>query len=164
MGVTGCGKTTVGAMLASACGWEFHDADDFHSAENVAKMRSGNALDDDDRWPWLDSLNKYIIHNERQGKSLVLACSALNQAYRDRLALGCRSARFVFLDGEKELIRRRLLARQGHYMSPKLIESQFALLERPEDALVLDVSADPATLVREIRKQLVSCRPSRDSV
>lgn len=156
MGVTGCGKTTVGAMVASACGWELYDADDFHPAENVAKMRSGIALDDSDRWPWLDRLYRFIINNDRQGRSLVLACSALKQAYRDRLARGCGSVRFVFLDGEKELIRGRLLARQGHYMDPNLLDSQFAILERPADALVFDISASPETLAREIRKQLVS--------
>src|SRR5487761_2541899 len=95
MGVTGCGKTTVGALLAKDCGWEFYDADDFHPADNVAKMRRGEPLTDADRWPWLDRLNALLLDNERQGKSLVLACSALKQAYRDRLAHGCASARFA---------------------------------------------------------------------
>jgi gluconokinase len=154
MGVTGSGKTTVGAMLAGACGWEFHDGDDFHPVENVAKMRGGAALDDADRAPWLDRLNRLAIDHERRGAGMVLACSALKQRYRDQLAHGCQSARFVFLDGGKELIRGRLLARQGHYMNPNLLESQFAILERPADALVLDVSADPASLVRRIRERL----------
>ena len=154
MGVTGCGKTTVGAMLAEACGWDFHDADDFHPAENVAKMKRGAALDDQDRWPWLARLNAFLLDSEREGKSLVLACSALKQVYRDRLARGCAAARFIFLDGDKELIRARLLARQGHYMNPKLLDSQFAILERPQDALRLDVADSPAELVRRIRKEL----------
>jgi len=154
VGVTGCGKTTIGAMLAEACGWDFHDADDFHPAENVAKMKSGAPLDDEDRRPWLARLNTFLLESERQGKSLVLACSALKQVYRDRLASGCAAARFVFLDGDIELIRARLAARQGHYMNPKLLDSQFAILERPADALRLDVAAGPAELVRSIREGL----------
>jgi len=154
MGVTGCGKTTVGALLAGACGWDFHDADDFHPAENIAKMRSGIALDDEDRWPWLDRLNAFLSVNEKQGKSLVLACSALKQVYRDRLARGCAAAHFVFLDGEIELIRTRLLARQGHYMNPNLLDSQFAVLERPRDALQFDIEATPVMLVNTIRRTL----------
>ena len=154
MGVTGCGKTTVGVTLAAACGWIFHDADDFHPAENVAKMKRGAALDDEDRWPWLARLNTFLLDHEREGKSVVLACSALKQSYRDRLARGCAAARFVFLDGDKQLIRARLAARQGHYMNPKLLESQFAILERPEDALRLDIAGSPAEMVRSIRKGL----------
>ena len=154
MGVTGCGKTTVGTLLAQDCGWAFLDADDFHPAENIAKMQRGEPLDDADRWPWLDRLNALIADNERQGKSLVLACSALKQVYRERLARGCAALRFVFLDGDRELIRARLAARQGHYMNPKLLESQFAILERPQDALRLDASESPAELVRFIRERL----------
>ena len=154
MGVTGCGKTTVGTLLAQDCGWAFLDADDFHPAENIAKMQRGEPLDDADRWPWLDRLNALIADNERQGKSLVLACSALKQVYRERLARGCAALRFVFLDGDRELIRARLAARQGHYMNPKLLESQFAILERPQDALRLDASESPAELVRCIRERL----------
>jgi gluconokinase len=155
MGVTGCGKTKVGAMLADVCGWDFHDADDFHPAENVTKMKSGVALTDEDRWPWLERLNTFLLDSERQGKSLVLACSALKQVYRDRLARGCVGARFVFLDGDRELIRARLAARQGHYMNPKLLDSQFAILERPQEALRLDIAESPAELVRSIRERLV---------
>jgi gluconokinase len=154
MGVTGCGKTTVGAMLAQDCGWEFHDADDFHPAENVAKMKRGAPLDDEDRRPWLERLNTFLLDSERQGKSLVLACSALKQVYRDRLARNCAAARFVFLDGDMELIRARLAARQGHYMNPKLLDSQFAILERPREALRLDIAESPAELVRSIRERL----------
>jgi len=154
MGVTGCGKTTVGALLAEQCGWEFHDADDFHPPENVAKMKRGEALTDEDRWPWLERLHAFLLNSERQGKSLVLACSALKQAYRDRLARGCAAARFVFLDGDKEMIRARLAARKGHYMNPTLLDSQFAILERPQDALRLDTGDSPAEMVRSIRQAL----------
>jgi gluconokinase len=154
MGVTGCGKTKVGAMLAEDCGWAFHDADDFHPAENVAKMKSGVALTDDDRSPWLARLNALLLDAERQGKSIVLACSALKQVYRDRLTCGCATARFILLDGDMELIRARLATRRGHYMNPRLLASQFAILEPPREALRLDVAESPAALVQSIRTQL----------
>jgi gluconokinase len=154
MGVTGCGKTTVGQALARDCGWDFHDADDFHPADNVAKMKSGKPLTDADRWPWLDRLNALIVDSERQGKSLVLACSALKRIYRDRLACDCAGVRFVLLDAGEEVIRARLAARQGHYMNPKLLDSQFAILERPQDALALDAAGSPSELVTRIRKTL----------
>lgn len=152
MGVTGCGKTTVGAMLAQDCGWAFFDADDFHPAANIAKMKRGAPLTDEDRWPWLDRLNALLIESEHDGASLALACSALREVYRERLARGCATARFVFLDGERDLIRARLAARQGHYMNPKLLDSQFAILEPPASALRLDAAASPSDLVRDIRK------------
>jgi gluconokinase len=154
MGVTGCGKSTVGALLAQDCGWDFHDADGFHPAENVAKMKRGAPLDDEDRWPWLERINAFLIESEQQGQSLVLACSALKQVYRDRLARGCTATRFVFLDGDRELIRARIAGRQGHYMNPKLLDSQFAILERPQDALRLDIAENPSELVRCIRERL----------
>lgn len=153
MGVTGCGKTTVGAMLAEACGWNFHDADDFHPAENVAKMQRGAPLTDEDRWPWLDRLNALLVSREQRGDSLVLACSALKQVYRDRLARNCTTVRFAYLEGDMELIRARLAARQGHYMNPKLLDSQFAILERPADALRLDAVGSPVALVDKIRTE-----------
>ncbi len=154
MGVTGCGKTTVGVLLAQELGWTYYDADDFHPAENVAKMRRGEALADTDRWPWLERLNALLLDSERHGKNMVLACSALKQAYRERLVRGCAVARFVLLDGERETIRARLAARQGHYMNPALLDSQFAILERPLDALQLDAAESPAALVRHIREAL----------
>jgi len=154
MGVTGCGKTTVGALLAQDCGWAFHDADDFHPAANVAKMKSGIPLADADRWPWLDRLNALLRDSDGEGKSLVLACSALKQVYRERLARACNTVRFVLLDGDREMIRARLAGRQGHYMNPKLLDSQFAILERPHDALRLDAAESPAVLVRKIRESL----------
>ena len=153
MGVTGCGKTTVGEMLAKECGWEFYDADDFHPEENVAKMQRGEPLTDEDRWPWLDRLNALLRDRERLGGNLVLACSALKQRYRERLARDC-ALRFVFLDCDRETIRARLAERRGHYMNPKLLDSQFATLERPGDALRLDAADTPAVLVSGIREVL----------
>ena len=154
MGVTGCGKTTVGVLLAQELGWTFYDADDFHPAANVAKMKSGAPLDDEDRWPWLGRLNALLLEIEGGGRSAVLACSALKQAYRERLVRGCAAARFVLLDGEPELIRARLAARRGHYMNPALLDSQFAILERPPEALRLDAAESPAALVLHIREAL----------
>lgn len=156
MGVTGCGKTTVGSLLAQDCGWAFYDADDFHPADNVAKMKRGSPLTDEDRWPWLDRLNALLQDSERQGKGLVLACSALKQVYRDRLARGCAALRFVLLDVDRELIRARLAARRGHYMNPALLDSQFAILERPQDALVVDAAGDPAAVASNIRTALAA--------
>ena len=154
MGVTGCGKTTVGVPLAQELGWTFYDADDFHPEENVAKMRRGEALGDADRWPWLDRLNALLRDAEREGKSAVLACSALKQAYRERMVRGCASARFVFLDGDRELIRARLKARRGHYMNPALLDSQYAILEPPTAALRVDAAETPAAQVQSIRTAL----------
>ena len=154
MGVTGCGKTTVGVLLARELGWAFHDADDYHPAENVAKMKAGTPLTDADRWPWLARLNALLRENERESANVVLACSALKRAYRERLAQGCANLRFVFLDGTPECIRARLAARRGHYMNPALLDSQFATLERPQDALRLDADASPGVLVQAIRTEL----------
>ncbi|MDP1952705.1 MAG: gluconokinase, GntK/IdnK-type, partial [Betaproteobacteria bacterium] len=137
-----------------ALGSRLVEGDDYHLAASQAKMQQGIALTDEDRWPWLDRLNALLLEHERQGKSLVLACSALKQVYRDRLARGCAAAHFVLLDGDRELIRARLAARQGHYMNPKLLASQFAILERPPDALRLDAAGSPEALVLSIRKTL----------
>jgi gluconokinase len=156
MGVTGCGKTTVGAMLAGACGWDFFDADDYHPSHNVDKMRRGEALTDEDRAPWLDRLGELLARHAAAGSSAVLACSALKQTYRERLMAHCPGVRFAFLDGDKELIRSRLLARQGHYMNPALLDSQFAILERPAGAIVLDATDEPLELVRHLRAVLAA--------
>jgi gluconokinase len=154
MGVAGCGKTTVGAMLAGACGWSFHDADDFHSPASVAKMKNGIPLTDEDRKPWLDRLNSLALDAEREGRSIVLACSALKSVYRAHISNNCKAVRFVLLNGSKALISERLAARHGHFMNPLLLDSQFSILEPPADALILDVTPQPTALVGEIRKQL----------
>jgi gluconokinase len=146
MGVTGAGKTTVGRLLAEKLGARFADADDYHPAENVAKMRAGVALDDADRAPWLGRLNGLLREAEAKGESLVLACSALKRAYRERLMQGTADLRFVFLDGTKELLASRLAGRTGHYMNPALLDSQLATLERPDDAIVIWIDASPEEL------------------
>jgi gluconokinase len=154
MGVTGVGKTTVGVPLAQACTMRFYDADDYHSKTNVDKMRAGIALQDPDRWPWLDRLNELLRAASTRGESAVLACSALKQSYRERLSAGVDDIHFVWLRGEKALIHERLAARTGHYMNPALLDSQLAALEPPGDAIVVDVDAAPEKLVAEIRRKV----------
>ena len=144
MGVSGSGKTTVGAMLAGQLGWEFVDGDDFHPPENVAKMRSGHALTDEDRWPWLDSIARWIDAVRGTGGCGIVACSALRRAYRDRLAAGRPDVEVVFLEGNSALIAQRQAARPRHYMPASLVASQFATLERPdEDERVMEISVEP---------------------
>jgi len=150
MGVTGVGKTTVGKLLADKTGWPLHDADNYHSAANVEKMRAGIPLTDDDRWPWLDRLNALLRAAEARGESAILACSALKQRYRDRLQQGLRDVRWVHLKGDMALIRSRLEQRKGHYMNPALLQSQFDALEAPLDALIIDVDDEPAALAQQV--------------
>src|SRR5215218_1732113 len=140
MGVTGVGKTTVGERLAADLGWPFFDADALHPPANVEKLRRGVALTDDDRAPWLAAIRDLMREHARAGRSAVIACSALKQAYRDYLAARTGDVRFVHLTGEFVLIEHRLRERAGHFMSPSLLASQFATLEEPTDALRLDVS------------------------
>ena len=140
MGVAGVGKTTIGRRLAAALGWDFYDADDFHSPANVEKMHAGVALTDADREPWLDRLQALVADLGRRGRSAVLACSALRRAYRARLAVAGIDVRFVHLTADPSTIRARLAARGGHFMPASLLDSQLATLEAPEDAVTVDVS------------------------
>lgn len=139
MGVTGCGKSTVGAALAARLGWPFLDADDFHPEANVAKMASGVPLDDGDRWPWLDRIADELRRIEAADGSAVLACSALKEAYRERLAAG-GDVRFVHLTGDPDTIAGRLAVRKHRYMPASLLASQYATLEPPRDAIEVDVA------------------------
>jgi gluconokinase len=154
MGVTGVGKTTVGRLLAAELGAEFLDADDYHPPANVAKMKAGKPLDDVDRAPWLVRLNAVLREHAREGRSVVLACSALKVAYRTVLVDGLADARFVFLHGSRALLAERLAARRGHYMNPALLDSQLATLEAPNDAILIDIAQSPAEMVRAIRRAL----------
>ncbi|RAI41741.1 gluconokinase [Rhodoplanes roseus] len=149
MGVAGSGKTTIGLLLAERLGCGFSDADSFHPPANVEKMRAGIPLTDDDRWPWLHALRAAIEGWERAGVDHVVACSALKQAYRDVLAPQ-DDATFVYLKGSAALIGPRLAARTGHYMNPKLLDSQFATLEEPDDAIVVDIAPTPPEIVADI--------------
>jgi gluconokinase len=150
MGVSGVGKTTVGELLSRQTGWPLYDADDFHPPVNIEKMRSGIPLTDDDRWPWLDRLNTVLREVDQRGGSALLACSALKQRYRDRLAQGLTDVRWIHLTGSFELIKQRIDARKGHYMTAKLLESQFAALEAPSDAIAVDVTAEPGQLAAQV--------------
>jgi len=155
MGVSGCGKTTVGQMLAKAQGWAFLDADDFHSSANKAKMQAGIPLQDADRADWLASLGEALAKRQRAGVSVVMACSALKQAYRDRLAQAVPFS-LVYLFGSQDLIAQRLQNRPGHFMNPALLDSQFAILEAPDDALHIPVELPVAEAVARIQLALAA--------
>ena len=136
MGVSGAGKTTVGTVLATQADATFADADDFHPPANKQKMAAGQPLNDADRQPWLEALNRLLRSWYEQGRSGVLACSALKEAYRETLSTGMPAwvVNYVLLDGSREMIGARLAARHHEYMNPKLLESQFATLEPPSNA------------------------------
>ncbi|HWA87663.1 MAG TPA: gluconokinase [Opitutus sp.] len=151
-GVAGSGKTTVGRQLAAALDWSFADADDFHSAANIAKMSAGHPLTDADRAPWLAALRAFIDERLARGENAVLACSALKSSYRDELVAGRGQIRLVYLRGSRALLLDRLRHRTGHYMKPAMLDSQLAALEPPADALALDIRHPPAALVEEIRR------------
>jgi gluconokinase len=153
MGVTGSGKTTVGTVLAQQLGWEFADADDFHSPANVAKMKAGIPLDDADRAPWLASLRQAIEQWIAKRQNVVLACSALKKNYRDELAVD-REVRFVYLKGSYDLIYQRLKQRHGHFASEKILAGQFADLQEPDDALTVKIDQPVEEIVAEIRRGL----------
>jgi gluconokinase len=152
MGVAGVGKTTIGEALARALGARFIDADDYHPPENVAKMKAGIPLDDADRWQWLHRLNEELKKQQRA----VLACSALKESYRQRLARDLEGFRIVYLHGSAELIRERMKARRHRYMPPALLDSQLATLEPPTDAIAVDVAAPLEKSVATIVERLQS--------
>jgi gluconokinase len=159
MGVAGAGKTRVGKLLASELAWPFADGDDYHPPANLEKMRNGIPLTDSDRAPWLEILHALIASWIAEGKSAVLACSALKRAYRERLLVGSE-VRFVYLKGNVALLQARLRERQGHYMTVQMLESQLATLEEPECALIVDVSHPPEEIAAEIRSKLVPAEGS----
>lgn len=150
MGVTGAGKTTVGLALAARLGWRFADADDFHSAANVEKMRAGMPLTDSDREAWLDALAGVVAECERRGESLVLACSALKQRYRERLHAATPAVLFVYLRISRELAGTRVRDRQGHFMPKTLVGSQFEALEEPVVGLTVDGSQPVEEVVSRV--------------
>jgi gluconokinase len=153
MGPAGCGKTVVGRAVAAALQVEFIDGDDLHPVENVAKMKRGQALTDDDRWPWLDRIANVMAARAASDQSLIVACSALRRIYRDRLRRGDPALRFVFLDAPQDVLERRLIARTGHFMPTSLVASQCATLERPDGeqgVLTVNATASIEDIVREV--------------
>ncbi len=151
MGVSGSGKSVVGRAAAHELGWEFCEGDDHHPARNVAKMSSGVPLTSEDREPWLVNLLEVMNGYEDQGKSLVLACSALEADFRDRL-LSRNDVDLVYLTGDRNVIARRIEARRGHFMSHDMLDSQLKALEEPDAAVVIDVSQDVDAIVALVVK------------
>ncbi len=156
MGVSGCGKTTVGRLLAESLGCPFHDADDDHPPANVEKMRRGEPLTEADRAPWFATLNGRLRQWSAEPGHVILACSALTRNARRAITaeVDPDAYRLVLLDGSADLLRRRLANRQHRYMPASLLDSQLATLERPEDAVVIDIDAEPHTIVEAIRVSL----------
>jgi gluconokinase len=149
MGTTGAGKTTVGKLLAARLGWTFLDADDFHPAANIEMMKRGIPLADADRMPWLENIHASLIQLSAAGSNVVLACSALKQSYRDKLTAGT-DMRVVYLRGTYDQMRRHIEARHGHFAGEAILAGQFADLEEPKNALVLDVSRPPDDLASNV--------------
>ena len=153
MGVTGSGKTTVGKLLAQRLGWLFLDADDFHPAANIEKMKHGVPLSDEDREPWLAAIHAELLKCAAENKDAVLACSALKRSYRARLAAGVE-LRICYLKGTYHEIAARLQSRTGHFAGEGILAGQFADLEEPRDALVLRVSQTPEEIVGDVLRKL----------
>jgi gluconokinase len=156
MGVSGVGKTTIGTLLAARTGWKFEDADDYHSEDNRRKMAAGIALTDADRGPWLTAVHERMLQYRQDSESVILACSALKEQYRELLAHGFseREMRFVYLHAPAFLIEERLRARHHPYMNPDLLVSQLATLEVPPDAWPVTVVGTPEEAVEEILRRL----------
>ena len=153
MGVSGCGKSSVGAALASRLGIAYRDGDDLHPASNVEKMRQGTSLTDADRWPWLDAVAERLAREA----PVILGCSALKRVYRDRIRAGAGGpVTFLHLAGSRELIAARMAARRGHYMPTSLLDSQFATLEPPgaDEAITVDIACPVPELVETVLLRL----------
>lgn len=158
MGVSGSGKSTVGAALARHFGVAFRDADEFHPAANVAKMSAGTPLTDEDRWPWLDAIGAALAQAGREGRGIVVGCSALKRIYRDRLrAAARRPLVFVHLTGSRVTLAKRMQTRKGHFMPASLLDSQLATLEPPgpdEGAITVSVEQPVAKVVDAVLRYL----------
>lgn len=153
MGVTGSGKTTIGRMFAESVGWKYFDADDFHPAANIEKMKRGVPLTDADRKPWLSRLRELISQCIERNENAAIGCSALKASYWKLLSID-ESVEIVYLKGAPDVIRQRLRSRTGHYMNPDLLDSQFQTLEEPEDTLTIDVGLTPAEIIARIKEHL----------
>lgn len=159
MGVSGCGKSTVGRRLAERLGWPFQEGDELHPPANVAKMHAGTPLTDDDRWPWLRRIAERIDAWRQDDRSGLITCSALARRYRDFLSSGRPEVRFLYLKGERSVIAARLSARTGHFMPSGLLDSQFAALEPPspdEPVIEVDVTQTMDSLLSKIQHRLLT--------
>jgi len=157
MGVSGCGKSTVAALMAGELHWPFEEGDSLHPQANVDKMAAGHPLDDDDRWPWLEKVAEWVEECLDAGRSGIITCSALKRSYRDLINRRGSGIQFVYLAGSKELIASRLATRQGHFMPTSLLDSQFATLEEPtadEPSIQVEVGPSVEFIVNEIRATL----------
>lgn len=166
MGVSGSGKSMVAAALAESTGWTMVEGDDFHSAANVEKMSSGHPLDDEDRWPWLQSIADWIGEQEKAGNSSVVTCSALKRVYRDLLRTGHPSVRFCQLDAPTSILQTRMTQRRDHYMPASLLHSQLRTLESLEDDEPggrVSAESDVPTVLRRVLDLLARYCPSKSS-
>jgi gluconokinase len=156
MGVSGCGKTTIGEMLAKRLKCDFADADSFHSQANKDKMHKGIPLTDEDRWPWLAAIRASIEEKQADGTTHVYACSALKRVYRDILRDGDQDVTFVYLKGTPELLRERIKTRTGHFFDPALLQSQLDTLEPPgpDEAIEVDIVLTPEQIVDKVLEEL----------
>jgi carbohydrate kinase (thermoresistant glucokinase family) len=163
MGVSGSGKSTIGAAIADALAVRFVDGDSLHSPASVERMQSGIPLTDDDRWPWLDRIGAELADAVRSPAGVVIACSALKRAYRDRIRAAAPAVRFVFLEGSRETIEARMATRSGHYMPTSLLASQLATLERPNrderDVVTLSIESPVADVVDAAVRALAASAP-----
>ena len=155
MGVSGCGKTSVGTGLSDVLGWPFFDGDDYHPQANVDKMSVGIPLTDEDRFPWLQNLHNLIVEHLSNESPLIVACSALKAEYRRILEGENRNVRFVFLEGSFDLIYKRMQQRSGHYMKADMLRSQFEALEPPGDAITVSIEKPVSIVVDEIMKAIM---------
>lgn len=155
IGPMGCGKTTIGEILAKRLSWDFYDADDFHPEANKKKMSKGIPLDDGDRIPWLETLHQIILDHLSDGKNMILACSALKQTYRNILGIDQTQVHSVYLQGSFELLKGRISDRTHEYMSEKLLESQLDTLEVPKTGLIVDISGTPEQTSQAVIESLI---------
>ncbi|HUV16063.1 MAG TPA: gluconokinase [Pelolinea sp.] len=149
MGVSGCGKTTIGRMLATYLGWVYIESDDYHSKEDIQKMSGGIPLTDEDRWPWLTRLHNLMLEYEKKEQPVILACSALKESYRQLLAKDLKNVVFIYLKGDYDLIWERMQQRH-HFMKADMLKSQFAALEEPQKAIVVNIHETQDSIVQEL--------------